>query len=323
MKFVRRIWPTVVFIVLLGAGAALWWQRDVVLDWAWTRQYTPSPEVAQLASDTDMTSYARRLFYVNHPQIEDKQAFNQHCERASQEIAVLGCFRGNRSGIYIYNVTDDRLAGIKQVTAAHEMLHQAYARLSGDERNHIDGLLNAYASTITDQALKDKIASYQKTEPNDVTNELHSILGTEVTSLPPELETYYKRYFIDRAKVVAYHAQYQAAFDERTREIADYDKRLATLRPQIDVAKAALQQQEAELTREQNQLAAYKNANQVSEYNAAVPSYNALVYLYRAKVEATNQLIAQYNQLVEQRNALAVQEQELQRALDSSAAQQK
>ena len=35
---------------------------------------------------------------------------------------------------YIYNVNDERLNGLKEVTAAHEMLHAAYERLPESDK---------------------------------------------------------------------------------------------------------------------------------------------------------------------------------------------
>ena len=57
---------------------------------------------------------------------------------------MLGCYHSNQDGIFLYNVQDARLAGVQQVTAAHEMLHAAYDRLSTKDKNYVDGLLMDY-----------------------------------------------------------------------------------------------------------------------------------------------------------------------------------
>jgi len=266
-----------------------------------------------------MTPYARRLFYANKPQIESRTAFNNHCSNTFDQASVLGCFTGNRQGIYIYDVTDTRLDGIQQVTAAHEMLHQAYERLSGSERTRVDNLLLAYSKTVTDPALKDKLAAYQKTEPHDVVNEMHSVFGTEVATLPPALEQYYRHYFTDRAKITKFHTQYQQAFTARTEQIASYDAQLNSLKKQIGADKATIAAQEKTLQVQRAQLDANTASNQIDAYNAAVPGFNAQVDAYKALVAQTNSLIDQYNKLIDARNSIAVQEQQLQQAIDSHA----
>ena len=55
---------------------------------------------------------------------------------------MLGCYILNK-GIYVYDITDDRLAGVRQVTTAHEMLHAAYDRLSVKERAQVDAMTAA------------------------------------------------------------------------------------------------------------------------------------------------------------------------------------
>ncbi len=83
------------------------------------------------------------------------------------------------------------------------MLHAAYNRLNSADKSRIDNSLQKYYQhTLTDQRIKNIIAAYKKTEPNDLVNEMHSIFGTEVAELPPELETYYKQYFSNRSVVV-------------------------------------------------------------------------------------------------------------------------
>lgn len=317
MSFVRRLSPYVLFVLLVVAGTGLWVRHDQLLDWVATRGYQPSAAVEQLAADTTMTPYAKRLFYANRPAVQGKQAFNKHCTDPSEQVAVLGCFTGNRLGIYLYDVTDERLQGIEQVTAAHEMLHQAYQRLGRAEKTRINGLLQEYHDLKASQALKDKIASYNTTEPTELQNEMHSIFGTEASDLPPELEAYYKQYFTDRQKILAFHQQYQSEFDKRIAQIADYDKQLADLKTKIEAKKADLAASEATLQQRRVQLDAYLANNQIAQYNAAVPPFNALVVAYRNTVKQTNDMVDKFNQLLQERNQLAVQERQLEAAIDS------
>lgn len=305
-------------LLLLGTGILLVWQHDLVSDWFVLRGYTPPANIQSLAQDDTMTGYAKRLFYVNKPQVAERAIFNSHCS-ATDQVTVLGCYTGNRRGIYLYDVTDPRLAGIQQVTAAHEMLHQAYDRLSASERSHIDALLLAYSKTITDPSMEAKLASYQKLEPHDVVNEMHSVFGTEVSALPAELEQYYARYFTDRRKITQFQAQYQEVFIARQKQLTSYNKQLDALKKEIDTDKATIDSQEAALQAARSQLDAYTSSNQIAAYNTAVPAFNDKVDAYKTLVAQTNSLIDQYNQLISDRNAIAIQEQQLQQAIDSHA----
>jgi hypothetical protein len=318
MKFLRRAWPPLLLVLLLAAGGLAWAKQADILDWAAMRNYQPASTVARLVIDTTMTPYAKRLFYVNRPAVEDKTAFNNHCTDPSEQVAVLGCYTGDRQGIYLYDVTDARLDGIEEVTAAHEMLHQAYDRLNKAERTRINGLLQEYHDIKATQALKDKIASYKLTEPTELLNEMHSIFGTEAPDLSAALEDYYRQYFADRQKVLAFHQQYQSEFDKRRNQIAEFDKRLAELKPQIEANKTDLERREAELKQRRVQLDGYLAANQIETYNAAVPGFNALVAAYRSEITQTNRMVDEFNRVLGERNQLAVQERELEAAIDSS-----
>lgn len=317
MNFIRRFWPHVLFVLLVVFGVTFWVRHNEVLDWVATRGYTPSPLVSGLASDTTMTPYAERLFFVNRPKVQDKDAFNQSCTDPSEQVAVLGCFVGNRMGIFIYDVTDDRLNGIEQVTAAHEMLHQAYQRLGKQEKKRINGLLQEYHDLKASEKLKSKIASYKDSEPEHLLNEMHSIFGTEAADLPSELEEYYRQYFNDRGQVLALHQRYQSEFDNRIAQIAAYDSYLETLKAEIMADKQEIERREAELIQRRSQLDALLANNNISLYNAGVPSFNNLVNTYRNLVNATNQKVENFNRTLAERNDLAVQERELENAIDS------
>lgn len=318
MKMFRRIWPYLLLALLLAANVVAWSERQAIADWWRLRDYQASSDIVSLASDTTMTDKARHLFYVNHPSLETKENFNQHCSDESQETAVLGCYRGNRQGIYIYAVTDTRLNGVRQVTAAHEMLHQAYDRLSPSQRNHIDALLeDYYGHGLTDEAVKTKLDSYKKQPGTVLVNEMHSIFGTEVRDLPPELETYYKQYFADRLKVVSMREAYQGEFTRRQDLVKQYDAQLADLKTQINSNKATLEQDMNFLNAKEKAINQDVASGNQSAYQADVQTYNGMVGTYNTLLTTTRNLIAQHNDIVGKRNDLAVQEQQLQQALDS------
>lgn len=302
---------------LFGALALGWFQRNAVYDWWRLRDYTPSAEVVALADKTTMNDSSRRLFYVYHPSLDDRATFNTHCTNSEQTI-VLGCYIQHQ-GIYLYDVKDERLNGVVEVTAAHEMLHAAYDRLSGSERTKVDSLTAQVATSLTDERLKSTIESYRSKDPSVVPNELHSILATEVRDLPAELETYYARYFGNRKAIVDLADTYKQAFTERENQVKSIDGQLATLKQQIEDLNQSLEQQQADLKARLDDMQRKKRSGDTDGYNAAVPTYNQLVVSYNAAVNRQKQLVSQYNSLVEQRNSLATEENELIEALDSRA----
>lgn len=289
-----------VLVVLLGLLGLTWVQRQAVADWMKLRGYQAPATVAALATEDTMTPEATKLFYVNHPDIVSGTAFSSNCPVGGEKTVVLGCYKGNDRGIFLYDVTDERLNGVEQVTAAHEMLHAAYRRLSPAERKQVDGWLIAYyQNELTDQRIKDTLESYKKSEPNDVVNEMHSIFATEIATLPSNLETYYKRYFENRAKVIAYTNQYQAEFTTRQDQITTYDSQLKSLKSQIDANEAALKQQRSALDKLAQQMQSTKAKGDTATYNSMVPGYNAKVNAFNVLLETTKSQIAQYNDIVE------------------------
>lgn len=306
-------------VVFVAAVATLVANKQQVIDYTRLHNYTAPAEITAIANQDTLTPYAKKVFYVNHPQVDQKAPFAANCPDATREqTIVLGCYHGGQGGIYLLNVTDSRLDGVKQVTAAHEMLHAAYDRLSTKDRTQIDAMLtDYYKNKLTDKRLLSTIDAYKKTEPDDVVNEMHSIFGTEIATLPAPLEQYYQKYFADRSKVTAYSEQYQSEFTSRQNAVAAADAKLTTLKQQIDAAKASLDAKQADITTKQQQLVALRNGNNIAAYNAGVGPYNQLVNEYNAQVQQVRNLIQQYNQLVATRNATAVEEDQLVKSLSA------
>lgn len=310
----------VVLAILVVGGGIMYQVRWNLYDWYRLRGYTAPTTVAQLATDDNMTPYARKVFYVNQPAVEDKTAFRQ-CSAKGEQTIVLGCYHGPQNGIFILSVNDSRLNGVEQVTAAHEMLHAAYDRLPAGERAKIDSELRDYFNhNLTDERVRNTIEAYRSSEPDELVNEMHSIFGTEVANLPAPLEQYYQRYFSDRSKVVAFAQQYEGEFTSRQSAIKADDSQLASWKSQIESLKADLYSRDQTLASEAAHMQALKNSGDISAYNAAVPEYNAAVNTYNGLVAQLRSLIDRYNDLVNQRNATAIEAQQLTNEINSNVA---
>lgn len=198
-------------LLVLALAAAILLYRQQIIDQLSFRSYKPSTEVSAITERAGLTDTGTYYFYASQPQVQDRTAFNQSCTTMKGETTVvLGCYVSQR--IFLFDVTDAKLDGIKEVTAAHEMLHAAYDRLSTGERTRVDALLEQEASKITDPEFVGLMKAYEQSEPGERLNELHSIIGTQVASISPELETYYSQYFKDRASLVGLYSKYQAVF---------------------------------------------------------------------------------------------------------------
>lgn len=301
--------------VLMGAFLA---GRQDIYDWIKLRGYTPPSAIVKLADQDTMNDYTRHLFYLNRPQLlSTVSSFRHYCPE-NKETIVLGCYHPDQDGIFLYDVQDPKLAGVQQVTAAHEVLHAVYARLSDADRQKLDKQLNDfYEHGLTDPRVKEEVRIYKQTEPNDVMDEMSCTFGTEVAELPPGLEAYYKRYFTNRSEIVAYEQKYEGEFTKRQTLIKQYDVQLESLRNQIDADKADLDGKLADINAEQARLDAYKSSGDTSAYNAGVPEYNRLVAEYNAEISTTKALVDRYNVLVRQRNAVARELADLANSLDT------
>lgn len=316
MKSRRSLASGIFSFAFLAAVLIALLQRQAIFDWIRVRDYKPPAAIAKLATDTTMNDQTRRIFYVYHPELNDRSTFGSNCPNQAEKTIVLGCYVSQR-GIYLFDVTDDRLAGVEEVTAAHEILHATYERLNGDERKKVDDMLSKAFAAVKTERIRATIESYRKAGA-DINNELHSILGTEVRNLTPELEAYYSRYFKDRSKVVSYSEQYEKAFNDRKALADGYLQQMGIIEKQLLVIKNEIDQMENSLSNGFRALEQERGStNDPASFNAKVAAYNNQVATYRARVNTHNQLVARHNEILNLYNAIAVEENELIKALDS------
>ena len=318
MRAGSRTKKLVALLVLVGVLFVGWSHAQAIQDWLRLRGYHPPAAISALVAEDTMTAESQHIFYVNHPKMyTDVNSFRQDCSETEQTI-VLGCYHPKQNGIAVYDVKDQRLHGVVEVTAAHEMLHAAYDRLSSKERDRIDGLLqDYYKNHLTDQRILSTINAYKKTEPNDVVNEMHSVFGTEVANLPQPLEDYYKQYFANRSVVVAFAQSYEGEFTTRVAQIDADDQKLADVKTKIAQEEQLLSAQLDQINADRQQLESLRSNGQIAQYNAKVEDFNAEVDAYNAGVQKLQADIADYNDLVTARNSLASELRALDQSLDT------
>ena len=227
---------TVLAIAVVFGGIYLVQHPQPIIDQVTVWQFEPSPDVERHVERLGLTDHGRFLYYASQPSVEST-AFADNCpaHEGEENFGILGCYRPATKTIYLYDVTDERLDGTEEITAAHEMLHAAWDRIGGDERAELTALLEAeYAKHSSDTAFSERMAIYARIEPGEHANELHSILGTEIAELSPELEEYYAKYFTDRASVTSLHAAANAVFVDLKKRTDDLVAAMNALRAEIE-----------------------------------------------------------------------------------------
>jgi hypothetical protein len=312
----------VILVISILATVLLLLNRQYVIDQLSVWQYKPSQDVTALAERARMNGHGIFLFYANHPSINDATSFNNHCGRKEMSSAILGCYNGQQ--IYIYNVMDARLDGIREVTAAHEMLHAAYVRLNEPEKSQLHELLNAeYEKLKKDKDLAERMSFYERTEPGERDNELHSIIGTEVLSIGSTLEGYYKKYFDDRSKVVALHQKYAKVFKDLQNRGEEIATELSALAITIENESALYN---ADVNRLNHDITAFNAKAGSGELHSdeAFQAARSTLVLHAEALEgrrmAINANLARYDQLRSELTAIARESEALNKSIDSSLA---
>jgi hypothetical protein len=285
------------------------WQGKYVKDSVQLARYTPPPEVAALAKQANMSEDGRRAFYLTTPTIEAKKVGLKFCEKkGAEKTVILGCFVSSK-GIFIQKVTDQRLAGTMQVTAAHEMLHAVYHNhLSEGERTDIDLELNRVFNELNNPRLKKLIQIYRDNNAKQVNSELHSFLGTEVAKLSPKLEQHYAKYFVDRATVVAMAQKNEQTFAQIVTKAEEIDRKLKKMKVELDQREKSVKDQGVSIEQQRREL---EHIGSPDEYNRRLIGFNQNVGGYNAQVRSLRQEIANYNRLVNSYNALSSEEKSL------------
>ncbi|MGB4767941.1 MAG: hypothetical protein WBP22_01670 [Candidatus Saccharimonas sp.] len=324
-KVARRI---VAWVFLAGVAIFVGLNFTPMTDYLWARTVAaPDEKVVAIADDISLTPGGRDIFYASQPLLAPS-AKDFPCKSGETSSVILGCYSSStvwfdKGQIYILDVKNSALDGVVQVTAAHEMLHAAYHRLSFLERTHIDKLVSdQYMKLRDDPVLKEQMEYYHANEPGQDVNELHSILGTTVAKLDPELERYYARYFTDRANVIALYTNYSSALHQNDQKIND-------LKAKLDTEAAALaidtERYEADLSQLNvdiqsfNTRASSGGFGSQSAFTAARAALLARTAALNARSDLLNSRVAAYNEDVKTINSLSAQTEELYSSLKGVA----
>ncbi|QNO38553.1 hypothetical protein H4J02_06015 [Protaetiibacter sp. SSC-01] len=316
-------WIAAVLVAALAVAVAIAapWNPQNRQAWAdqWVVWTEPPPErIEQLAVDLTLTETGRRIFFASRPQLDGATDFQDHCPLEGG--VVLGCYGGG--GIFIYEVTDERLSGTVEATAAHELLHAVYDRMSRDDRARVDAIVAEVVASLPEGDPNiATVAGYAEKQHAD---EWHSRIGTGYLELPAELEEHYARIFADRSRVVAFEKA-------RTAQIDEYSARIEQLSAELDAGLADLEQRSAAYDAAIAELDTdIEDFNRRADTVGAFPSQEAF-QRERAKLLERQEALEQervqlnadvdaYNAKIEELKSLDAQRAELYSQLDSRSA---
>ena len=181
--------------------------REWIFDFWRGVGYEPSAELSGMRDNLTLTDRGKFLFNASRPELKGRDDFNEMCRSDEDtETAVLGCYTDKT--IYVYDIVDEELKGIRELTLAHELLHAVWARMSEAEKK---GLRNDLAQVLkeNEDALRKEIENY---ESSDREEELYVRAGTEIKDLPEKLEKHYADVFQNQDRIVEFYNSYIEVF---------------------------------------------------------------------------------------------------------------
>lgn len=157
--------------------------------------YRPTTQIESLIEKMNLTEAGRDLFLAAKPQV----------------VSEIDCGIPEAIGCFKWQTGDTRasitlLSGLGEpeliLIASHELLHAVWENdLTASERAklkpHLDKAYKRHKSYL-DSRLK----PYGQMTESGRYHELHSYIGTEIDSLPTELENHYGRYFNGRGEII-------------------------------------------------------------------------------------------------------------------------
>lgn len=243
-RVTTRVLTTIILLAIVVAGVTAFMHRQQINDHFAAQRFEASVEIVDLTDRLQLTEAGHRIFWASEPTLDASQHFNEQCAQVdhSEEGHVLGCY--SQGVIHLFAVTDERLNGIVEVTAAHELLHAAFARMGSDERSTFAKKLNKLYKELAkeDPVLEERMSVYSQLSPIAFANELHSVLGTEQRELPDWLEQHYAAWFEDRGLIVDFFDDYHAVFDQLKQRSEELQQEMAALREDVETRSAAYDQ---------------------------------------------------------------------------------
>lgn len=319
----KFFWRSVrILIVIVLASASLFFvfsNQHGIRDYFAAQKYKPDAEISKIENRIKPTTTAKTVFYASNPKVENSEEFNQNCKNHEEGSAILGCYKS--SEIHIYDVKNSKLDGIKDVTAAHELLHAIWERMSLSERDKIGKLLNTEYERVKDADFEKLMQSYDRTEPGERINELHSLIGTEQLEISKELEEHYAKFFKNRREIAQIYQSYNKNFKDLKNRAEVLTTELEKMKPEIEQSTKKYSEDSKEL---EEDIAEFNNDAKTGKYETQA-EFNAdrakLVQRIRNLENSRlkiNDLVNSYNSKINELNEVSVQQNELYKSINSN-----
>jgi len=245
----HRLWRIVWPLLTIGIAMLLMINARTLVDYYFWLTFKPSSEMQQLIDRVGLTDTGTRILYSARPELKDSAKFNDVCRNNESTTSITGCYTSGQ--IYVFNVTNQDLDGIKETTLAHELLHATYARLSSNDRARVNDWVEAAYKSCNSKDLQGRFDEYyNQYEPSERDNELYAIFGTECKDLPNSLEAHYDQFFKNRAEILTMHAAYIGAFNDLETRGNELVKELEDLADSINQQTTTYNDASAELEKE-------------------------------------------------------------------------
>jgi hypothetical protein len=309
----------VLSVLIVGFAAWLFLNRQMVMDQLAVWSYQPTAAIKELDDKVEFTDKGLFTFYATKPEVTNASEFNGKCPRQETGSPILGCYTSD-DHIYVFNVDNPQLDGMKEVTAAHEMLHAVWQRMSPAEQTRVGALVTAAYEKNATPELKQRMAYYQRNEPGAFTNELHSILGTEVANLGPDLDNYYSQYFKNRQVILDLHAKYDAVYTSLYSRADQLYTGMQTLSNSIEARSKTYDSDVAQLTADIDSFnsrannGGFSSQSQFNSERAALVKRSTQLESERSSI---NNDITSYNKMYAEYQTIASQIEVLNDSIDS------
>ena len=275
-RVLARIGWTIATVLILILAFAAYANRQQISDRITAAGFDAPPAITALADRLNLTDAGSIVFFATQPTLESSQHFNDQCSRVDHVDGghVLGCF--SDGNIHLFEVTDERLDGIVEVTAAHELLHAVHARMGESERQEFDRRLEREYEVLAqnDPALEARMQVYEGLSRSGFANELHSVLGTEVAELPDWLEEHYARWFEDRSQIVGLFNDYHGLFVALQQEADALTAELEAIRADVEQRNAAYSAAVDAFNADARE---FKRRNENFEFSSNVDEFNRIM----------------------------------------------
>ncbi|MBR3204092.1 hypothetical protein IKF81_00200 [Candidatus Saccharibacteria bacterium] len=312
-----QVLPLALLIILLAGFGIAFTNRDIILDRLKASFYTPSPEMAEIKNSLNLTERGTLIFNATNPVLDSRDQFNFDCESNDPEIAVYGCYTGDK--IYVYNINDPELPGFRESTAAHELLHAVWHRLSSIERKRLIPLLETVYSD-NKEMFEETLSAYDESERID---ELYVRSATQVKNLPSELESHFSEIFKNQDEIVDFYNSYITPFEELNKKIESLGSELESKKTELEKLTAEYESRSKTFNKDVEEFNSCANTPGCfkSDYefntrrNALVSVSSELDALYLKLSEE----IEEYNKIVDEYNANILHNKTLQNLVNSNS----